>query len=108
MLSLIRKRVTAAKDAARQFAEAQRNDLKENEDAQIAILEEYAGKVETTSMDEIREAVMQTISQIQKEGKKVDIGGVLKGLFAPGGVLDGKPAERSQVAAVAKELVSKS
>ncbi|KAK2759530.1 hypothetical protein FQN54_003009 [Arachnomyces sp. PD_36] len=107
LLSIIRKRATASKEAGRQFAEANRNDLKEKEDEQVAVLEEYAGKVETTSPEEIQEAVSQTISQLQKDGKKVDLGAALKLLFAPGGALDGKPAEKSQVAAAAKELISK-
>lgn len=103
---MLRKRASASKEASRQFAEANRSDLKEKEDAQIAILEEYAGRVETTSPEEIQDAVSQTISQLQKDGKKVDVGAVLKSLFAPGGMLDGKPAEKSQVATVTKELVS--
>lgn len=107
LLSILRKRASASKEAGRQFAEASRDDLKEKEDAQVAILEEYAGRVETTSLEEIQEAVSQTISQLQKDGKKVDIGAVLKLIFASGGVLDGKPVEKSQVSAVAKELVSK-
>lgn len=81
--------------------------MKEKEDAQIAVLEEYAGKVETTSAEEIQEAVSQTIAQLQKDGKNVQVGAVLKQLFNPGGALSGKPAEKSQVAAIAKELVSK-
>lgn len=107
LLSLIRKRASASKDAGRQFEEANRNDLKEKEDAQVAILEEYAGQVETVGPEEVQDAVSQTIAALQKDGKKVEIGAVLKMLFAPGGVLDGKPAEKSQVSAVAKELVSK-
>lgn len=107
LLSLLRKRASASKEAGLQFAEANRNDLKEKEDAQVAILEEYAGKVETTSPEEIQDAVSETISLLQKDGTKVEIGAVLKSLFAPGGALDGKPAEKSQVSAVAKELVSK-
>lgn len=59
-------------------------------------------------VDQIREAVSQVISQLKGEGKKADIGSVLKTLFAPGGVLDGKPAEKAEVAKIAKEMVAAS
>jgi uncharacterized protein YqeY len=108
LLSLIRKRLAAAKDAAQQFQGANRPDLKEKEDAQIVVLEEYAGHIQTMSAEEIQSAVSQAVSQLQGDGKKADIGSVLKALFAPGGVLDGKPAERAKVARIAKETVPKS
>ncbi|KAL1969838.1 hypothetical protein VTN77DRAFT_7347 [Rasamsonia byssochlamydoides] len=108
LLSLIRKRIAAAKDAGQQFLEANRPELKEKEDAQIAILEEYAGQIQTMSTEEIQSAVSQAISQLQGEGKKADVGSVLKTLFAPGGILDGKPAERAEVARIVKETVAKS
>lgn len=106
LLSLIRKRVAAAKEAANQFAEADRPDLKEKEDAQVAILEEYAGKVETMSLEDIKAVVSQEVSKLKEAGKKVEVGGLLKSLFAPGGALDGKPAERAEVAKIAKEAVA--
>ncbi|KAL2217826.1 Yqey-like protein-domain-containing protein [Thermoascus aurantiacus ATCC 26904] len=108
LLSVIRKKTAQAKEAGQQFAEANRPDLKEQEDAQIAVLEEYAAQVETMGVDQIREAVSQVISQLKGEGKKADIGSVLKTLFAPGGVLDGKPAEKAEVAKIAKEMVAAS
>jgi uncharacterized protein YqeY len=93
------------KEAGREFAEANRDDLKEKVNAEILVLDEYAGKVETTSIEEIQSAVSQTISRLQRDGEKVDVGAVLKSLFAPGGALDGKPAERGQVAKIAKESI---
>lgn len=107
LLALIRKRIALAKDAGQQFLEANRPDLKEKEDAQIAVLEEYASQVQTMSTEEIQSAVSQAISQLQGEGKKTDVGSVLKTLFAPGGILDGKPAERAEVARIVKETVAK-
>lgn len=108
LLSLIKKRTAASKDAAQQFLQADRPDLKEKEDAQIAVLEGYAAQVQTTPIEEIQSAVSQAISQLQNDGKKADVGNVLKTLFAPGGLLDGKPAEKAEVARVVKEAVSKS
>lgn len=98
--------MAAAKEAANQFAEADRPDLKEKEDAQVAILEEYAGKVETMSLEDIKAVVSQEVSKLKEAGKKVEVGGLLKSLFAPGGALDGKPAERAEVAKIAKEAVA--
>ncbi|GAQ05867.1 altered inheritance of mitochondria protein 41, mitochondrial [Aspergillus lentulus] len=106
LLSLIRKRAAAAKEAAKQFAEADRPDLKEKEDAQVTILEEYAGKVETMSLEDIKAIVSQEVSKLKEAGKKVEVGALLKSLFAPGGALDGKPAERAEVAKIAKEAVA--
>lgn len=106
LLSLIRKRAAAAKDAAQEFAAANRPDLKEKEESQVTILEEYAAQVETMSVEDIMAVVSQEISQLKAADKKVDIGSVLKSLFAPGGALDGKPAERAEVARIAKEAVA--
>ena len=106
LLSLIRKRASAAQQAAQQFAEAGRPDLKENEDAQVTILEEYAGQVETMSQDDIKAIVVQEVSKLKEAGNKVEIGSLLKALFAPGGAMDGKPAERSEVAKIAKDAVA--
>ncbi|KAE8314294.1 hypothetical protein BDV41DRAFT_219538 [Aspergillus transmontanensis] len=106
LLSLIRKRMTGAKDAAQQFAEANRPDLKESEEKNVTILEEYANQVETISLDDVKHSVAQEISRLKETGQKVEIGTLLKSLFAPGGALDGKPAERSEVAKIAREAVS--
>ena len=81
LLSLIRKRVTAATDASQQFLAANRSDLKEKEDRQIEVLQEYAGRVQTMDIEEIRQAVSETISRLQNEGKKADLGSILKALF---------------------------
>lgn len=106
LLSLIRKRAGAARQAALEFEKEGRPDLKENEDTQVAILEEYAGQVETMSTEEIRTIVTQEISKLKEAGSKVDQGSLMKALFSPGGPIDGKPAERSEVAKIAKEAIA--
>lgn len=72
----------------------------------MAILEEYAGQVETMSTDEIRTIVSQQINKLKDAGSKIDPGSLMKALFAPGGPIDGKPAERSEVAKIAKEAIA--
>ncbi|KAB8070941.1 hypothetical protein BDV29DRAFT_180018 [Aspergillus leporis] len=106
LLSLIRKRMAGAKEAAQQFADAERPDLKESEEKNVTILEEYASQVETMSLDDVKQVVSQETSKLKEAGQKVEIGTLLKSLFAPGGALDGKPAERAEVAKIAKEAVA--
>ncbi|KAJ5217086.1 hypothetical protein N7468_010094 [Penicillium chermesinum] len=105
LLSLIRKRAAAAQDAADQFAAAERPDLKQKEDEQIAILEEYASQVKTLSAEEVEAIIKQQVAAIKEAGTKLDAGQVLKALFAPGGALDGKPADRKEVAGLVKKAI---
>lgn len=58
------------------------------------------------SLDDVKQIISQEIAKQQEGGSKTNVGLVLKSLFAPGGALDGKPAERSEVARLAKELVA--
>ncbi|KAL5340401.1 hypothetical protein BJX70DRAFT_361667 [Aspergillus crustosus] len=106
LLSLIRKRSSASKDSSRQFLEAERLDLKEKEDKALAILEEYGSHVKTLGIEEIKQTVSEEVAKLKETGKKLSIGDLLKALFAPGGVLDGKPVERAEVAKIAKEAIS--
>lgn len=106
LLSLIRKRAAAAKEAAQQFAESDRADLKEKEDAQVAVLEEYAGQIKILSAEEVEAVIAKEITAIKEAGGKLEVGQVLKALFAPGGALDGKPADRKEVAGLVKKVVS--
>jgi uncharacterized protein YqeY len=99
LLSLIRKRLNATKDAAKEFEAAERSDLKEKEDAQAVILEEYAGQVETMPIAEITEVVVNEVNAMKNAGGKLNPGVVLKALFAQGGSLDGKPVDRKEVSA---------
>ncbi|KAL4760890.1 uncharacterized protein BDW70DRAFT_55878 [Aspergillus foveolatus] len=106
LLALIRKRAAASRDSMQQFVDANRPDLKEKEEKAQAILEEYGNQVQTMGTDEIKQIVSEQVNKMKAAGTKVEIGLVLKSLFAPGGALDGKPAERSEVARIAKETVS--
>lgn len=69
-------------------------------------MEQYAGHVKTMGVDEIKSIVSQELNKLRETGGKADIGSLLKALFAPGGALDGKPAERSEVAKIAREAVA--
>ncbi|KAK4548387.1 hypothetical protein LTR36_010258 [Oleoguttula mirabilis] len=107
LLSILRKRAAAAKTARAEFESAGRQDLVEQEDKQAAIIEEYAGGVETTSESDIRDAVSKVVGEVKAAAAgKVNMGDVLKKLLAPGGSLDGKPVEKSQVAKAVKEVLA--
>jgi len=88
-----------------EFSAANRSDLKDKEEAQITVLEEYAGGVETLGQEEITRVVGESIGKMRTEGHKVDTGTVLKHLLGPGGVLDGKPVEKGEVARVVKGML---
>ena len=71
------------------------------------MLEEYADNVETMSKDDLRDAVIQTVDEVKAEATgKINMGDVLKKLLGPGGRLDGKPVERSEVARIVKEVLT--
>ncbi|KAI5235129.1 GatB/YqeY domain-containing protein [Aureobasidium subglaciale] len=107
LLSLLRKRTSAANQAAEEFSKAGRQDLTEKENAAIKVLEEYAGNVEVVGEDYIKEVVQKTIETIkaEAEGAKVVMGDVLKKLLAPGGAFEGKPVEKSQVAKAVRQFL---
>ena len=106
LLSLLRKRVTAAQQASKEFEDAGRADLQERENAQISVLNEYAGEVETLGLDQIRDIVSRTIEDMKTSGSKMTMGDVSKRLLSPGGDFDGKSVEKSEVARMVKELLS--
>ncbi|KAL4803153.1 hypothetical protein BDV18DRAFT_43844 [Aspergillus unguis] len=106
LLSLIRKRASACKDAAQQMQDANRPDLKEKEEKAQAIFEEYGSHVKTLDLDEIKEIVSAEAAKMKEAGTKVAIGPLIKAVWAPGGPLEGKPANSGDVAKVAKEVVA--
>lgn len=109
ILSMLRKRQASAKAASDEFKAAGRQDLVDREEGQVKVLEEYAGGVETMSVDDIRAAVVKTVDEAKAEqGGKVNMGEVLKKLLGPEGSLDGKPVEKKDVASIVKEVLSAS
>ena len=107
VLSLLRKKAAASKTASQEFAEAKRDDLKQKQDAEIAVLDEYAGQVETMPEDDISQAVEAAVKSIESSGAKMNAGMVLKELFKRGGRLEDKAVEKAQVAAIVKHRLSK-
>ncbi|TKA79081.1 hypothetical protein B0A55_02520 [Friedmanniomyces simplex] len=95
LLSLLRKRATAAQTAKAEFAGAGRQDLVEQEEQQAKVLED------------VRDAVQRVVEEgkavLAAGGKAANMGDVLKKLLGAGGSLEGKNVERSEVARVRTE-----
>ncbi|PYH96528.1 GatB/YqeY domain-containing protein [Aspergillus ellipticus CBS 707.79] len=106
LLSLIKKRIALSQEAIKEYEAENRADLTEGEQQHVAVLEEYGAQVETMSVDDIKTVVSQEVAKIKESGKKPDVGSLLRSLLGPGGALDGKPAERAEVAKIAKETVA--
>lgn len=107
VLSMLRKRSSAAASAAKEFEGAGRQDLKDKEDAAITILDAYAGEVETVGEQEIVNIVTQAIKVLEGENKKFNQGDVMKQLLGPGGAFEGKNVEKSSVARAVKQALTK-
>lgn len=106
LLSLLRKKAAASNNAKEEFKAAGRDDLVEKEEAQVAVCEEYASSVETVSEGDIRRAVTQVVEEVKAVAQgKANMGDVLKKVLGPGGNLEGKPVERSEVAKIVKQVL---
>jgi uncharacterized protein YqeY len=105
VLAMLRKRSASSRSAAQEFAAANRTDLKEKEEAQIAVLDEYASGVETIDKHEIEQAVHQTIEKLRSEGATLNIGSIMRAVSSGGGPLDGKLVEKREVAQAIKDAI---
>jgi uncharacterized protein YqeY len=107
MLALLRKTANASRVASEEFKSAGRQDLAEKEESQVKIMEEYAGGVETMGEEDIIAAVKEVVAKMKGEGAKMQMGEVLKKVFAPNALGD-KPVEKSEVAKVVKQILAES
>lgn len=80
----------------------------EKEQAQVAILEEYAGQIKTLSVEEMEAIITETINTLKESGTKLSEGHIFKALFSKGGAFDGKPANRTEVAGLVRKVLSAS
>lgn len=106
LLSVVRKRLSSARGARDEASAASRQDLVDKEEAQIALLEEYASSVEVWSEERIAEVVGAAVAKMRDAGEKLGMGEVIKKLLAPGGELDGKPVEKSKVSIAVKRALA--
>lgn len=96
--------MAGSKAASEEFAQAKREDLKAKQDAEISVMDEYAGQVETFTGEDISKAIEQAY-QTLKDTAKLNAGMMLKELLRPGGTLDGKAVEKSEVAKMVQEML---
>jgi len=105
LLSLIRKRIAASKDAAEGFNVAKREDLANKEQAQVAVMQEYAATVQTIGPEEIAKVVAEVIGKMRTDGQTVNTGSALKALVGDGGAFEGKAVDKAEVARVVKGMI---
>lgn len=107
LLALLKKKKMASENAAQEAKKANRQDLEDKQLQEIRVIEEYSAEVKLLSEGQIREAVAQTIDALKSSAAHMDLkaANVLKSLLQPGGALDGKPVDKSQVAKSVNELL---
>lgn len=93
---LLRSQVKQRRDSVEQYEKANRPDLAEKEQAEIAIIEAYLPQ--SASQDEIDQAVAAAIAETGASSMK-DMGGVMKAAMAR---LAGKNAEGKMVSETVK------
>ena len=98
MLKIVRKRVKNSEAAIEEFQNAKRDDLKDRELSQIAVLEAYIGESDSMGEDDITRVIQDVIGRLKSEEKTVNQGTVMKSLVGPGGTLENQAVDRQVVA----------
>ena len=106
MLAMLRKRAQSSRVAASEFTANKREDLAEKQEAEIKVLDEYAGQVDSMSGEDVARVVDHAVRSVEASGAKTNLGLILKELLKPGGSLQGKPVEKSMVAEMVKKRLS--
>lgn len=102
MLQIVRKRVKSSEAAVEEFQNAKREDLKDREVAQIAVLEAYISESGSMGEDEIAKAIQDVIGRMRSEEKTVNQGSVMKSMVGPGGTLAESTVDKQVVAKLVK------
>ena len=102
MLNIIRKRIKNSEAAVEEFQNANRDDLKVREVAQIAVLESYIGESASLGEDEITRVIQDVIGRLRTEETVVNQGSVMKSLVGAGGTLEDQAVDRQVVARLVK------
>ena len=105
MIQIIRKRAKSSEGAAKEAEDAKRDDLRDKELKQIAVLESYIKDSNSMSEDDVKGAVQETIGNMRTEGRKTDKGSVMKALVGPGGLLDGQLVNKKEVASIVSGML---
>ncbi len=84
MLSIIRKRVKSSEAAISEFEDAKRDDLRDKELGQIAILQEFIDGSNVMGEEDLTVAIQKVLGQMRTEERKADKGSVMRTLVGPG------------------------
>ncbi|KAL9136361.1 MAG: hypothetical protein Q9175_002437 [Cornicularia normoerica] len=104
MLKIIQKRVKSSEAAVEEFQSAKRDDLKDREVAQIAILEAYMDR-DSMGEDDITRAIQDVIGKLRSEEKTVNQGSVMKSLVGPGGTLEDQLVDKQVIVKLVKGML---
>ena len=102
MLQIIRKRVKSSEAAVEEFQNEKRDDLKDREVAQIAVLEAYISDSDSMGDDDIKRAIQDVIYRMRSEDKTINQGSVMKSIVGPGGALKDQMVDKQVVANLVK------
>ncbi|MCJ1452140.1 hypothetical protein MMC28_002482 [Mycoblastus sanguinarius] len=105
MLNIIRKHVKSSEAAAGEFSNAKRDELKDREVAQIAVLQEYMKDSDIMGEEDVTKAIQDVIGNMRTDGKQVTGGSVMKALVGPGGSLDGQLVDKKDVARLVQGMI---
>lgn len=104
ILAILKKRRAASLAAAEEASAASRPDLREKQEAEIRVLDEYAQQVQVVSGEVVHQAIDGVIQKLRAAGEQVlKEGVVMKELFSPGGGLEGRPVEKHEVIKAVRE-----
>lgn len=101
---MIEKRIAGCNEASKQFVDANRPELKEKEDALIAVFQEYAGKVERPNDDQVQAAVLGTMSALEKKGSQLKISTILGEVLHGEYKMHGK-VQHGQIVKIARKFL---
>ena len=105
MLNIIRKRLKSSEAAAAEFEAANRQDLKDREVAQIAVLDGYVQDSNSMGEKAISAAIQDVVDKMRTEEKEVNRGSIMKALVGPGGSLEGRMVDKSDVAKLVGNVI---
>lgn len=107
LLSVVRKKQSAAETAIREFKDSGRQDLADKETEEKNVLDEYVASFGggEANPEQVESSIKAVIEELKPGGGKVVMGDVLKRLLGPGGALEGK-ADGKTVAATVKRILA--
>ena len=104
--TLLKKRIAASQIAVEAFQKANRGDLAAEEEAQLAVLRDYAGEIDKVPEEELREAVEGLVAKWKESGEKLHPGKLLgrsRGVINP----NGRALDNDQLMKIIEEVLEK-